>query len=74
MPERSPLPDRRKRRAELPHSGAGMWPGFPPPLTVSADMSPILIALIRAIAKSHVKIGTLLDVRGFGFILISVSS
>lgn len=38
----------------------------------TADMSPILIALIRAIAKSHVKIGTLLDVRGFGIILISV--
>jgi hypothetical protein len=35
-------------------------------------MSQILIALIRAISKSYVKIGTLLDVRGFGVILISI--
>jgi len=35
-------------------------------------MSQILIALIRAISKSHVKIGTLLDVRGFGVILVSI--
>ena len=35
-------------------------------------MSHILIALFRAISKSHVKIGTLLDVRGFGVILISI--
>jgi hypothetical protein len=27
----------RKRRAELPHSGAGMWPGFPPPLTINQN-------------------------------------
>jgi len=35
-------------------------------------MTRILIALIQAISKSHVKIGTLLDVRGFGLILVSI--
>jgi hypothetical protein len=32
----------------------------------------ILIALISAISQSRIKIGKLLDVRGFGTILISI--
>jgi len=35
-------------------------------------MSLVLVALIRSISKSRVKIGTLLDARGFGVILISI--
>jgi hypothetical protein len=35
-------------------------------------MSQVLIVLIPAISQSRLKIGTLLDVRGFGLILVSI--
>ena len=35
-------------------------------------MSPILIALIRAISDSYLKIGTILDVRGFAIIMLTI--
>jgi hypothetical protein len=35
-------------------------------------MSPVLIALIRAISDSYLKIGTILDVRGFTIIMLTI--
>src|SRR5437660_1221304 len=41
----------RKRRAELPHSGGGMWPGFPPPLTYKSIALRAFVVLLR---RGHV--------------------
>ena len=35
-------------------------------------MSPVLIALIRAISDSYLKIGTILDVRGLAIIMLTI--
>ena len=35
-------------------------------------MSPVLIALIRAISESYLKIGSILDVRGFAIIMLTI--
>jgi len=35
-------------------------------------MSPILIALLKAIADSSLRIGTVIKVRGFGLVVLSI--
>jgi hypothetical protein len=37
-----------------------------------ADMSAVLIVLIRAISDSYLRIGTILDVRGFALITLTI--
>jgi hypothetical protein len=38
----------------------------------SADMTPVLIALIRALGDSYLKIGKLIDARGFAVIMLTI--